>query len=316
MEVLITTPSFGQQSPEPWETLLKEGLSHRRPVGTHPLDAQQLGREVGESTALIVGLDTVDESVFASAPQLKVVAKHGVGVDNIDCEAAAKAGVRVVNAPGSNSGAVADLTLGAMLAIARRLVPAHLSMLEGSWGRFPGTELTGRTLGLVGFGRIGQAVAKRAHAFDMEVVAYDPYLPAEIFASCGVRQVDLEECVALADFLSLHMPGTPGEAALLDGALLSTMKPGSYLINAARGGLVDETALVEMLTDGHLAGAALDAFATEPLPKGAPLLSAGNVLLTPHIGAFTDRANAAMGTAVVADIARVLRGQEPRNAVV
>ncbi|WP_217987533.1 phosphoglycerate dehydrogenase [Kocuria sp. WN036] len=316
MEVLITTPSFGKQSAEPWEALARAGLSHRSPSGVHPLDAAQLSHEVARSSALIVGLDTVDAAVFAAAPHLKVVAKHGVGVDNIDCAAAAAAGVRVVNAPGSNSGAVADLTLGAMIAVARRLVPAHLSMLDGRWDRFPGVELAGRTLGLVGFGRIGQAVAKRAHAFDMTVAAYDPYLPAEVFTTHGVSQVELAECVAGADFLSLHMPGAPGSTALLDAVLLGSMKQGSYLINAARGGLVDEAVVATMLTQGHLAGAALDAFASEPLLRDAPLLTAPNVLLTPHIGAYTDRANAAMGTMVVADIARVLHGEEPLNAVV
>lgn len=316
MEVLITTPSFGRQSNEPWDALENAGLAVRRPNGTHPLSAAQLAEEAGAVPALIVGLDVVDESVFAALPSLKVVAKHGVGVDNIDLPAARAAGVRVVNAPGTNAGAVADLTLGAMLSIARQLPAAHQSMLTGRWETFPGVELCGRTLGILGFGRIGQGVAKRAKAFDMDVVAYDPYVPDKALTDAGVGVASLDEVVAVADFLTLHLPGDPGAAPLLDAKRMDSMKQGAFLINAARGGLVDEQHLVELLSTGHLAGAALDAFAHEPLGLDHPLLSAGNVLLTPHVGAYTDRANAAMGIAVAIDVARVLRAEEPHNAVV
>lgn len=316
MEVLITTPSFGRQSNAPWKALEDAGVAVRRPNAAHPLTAAQLAEEARSLPALIVGLDVVDESVFAALPSLKVVAKHGVGVDNIDLSAARAAGVRVVNAPGANAGAVADLTLGAMLSIARQLPAAHRSMLEGRWETFPGVELRDRTLGILGFGRIGQGVAQRAKAFGMDVVAYDPYVPEKVMTEAGVEAAGLDEVVATADFLTLHLPGDPGAAPLLDAARMDSMKRGAFLINAARGGLVDERHLVELLTAGHLAGAALDAFAQEPLGHAHPLLSAGNVLLTPHIGAYTDRANAAMGTAVANDVARVLRAEEPHNAVV
>lgn len=315
MEILITTPSFGQQSREPWQALESQGFTVRRPVRAHPLSAADLAEEIGGADAVIVGLDAVEASVFAAAPNLKVVAKHGVGVDNVDCAAATAAGVRVVNAPGSNSGAVADLTLGLMLALARQFIPAHLSTQAGGWDRFTGVELTGRTLGLVGFGRIGQAVARRARAFDMKVVAYDPYLPAKVFSQLDTVQTSLEECIASADFLSLHMPGTPGGAPLLDSAALSTMKQGAFLINAARGGLVDEDALAARLHAGDLGGAALDAFSVEPLQQHSAVRTAPNVILTPHIGAFTDQANATMGVMVVEDVARVLRNEEPINSV-
>jgi len=315
MKVLITTPSFGAQSDHPWNEVTRAGLLVRRPEAKHPLSSAQLIHEIQDAEGLIVGLDTVDAAFFAAAPNLKVVAKHGVGVDNIDLDAAKAAGVRVVNAPGSNSGAVADLTFALMLALARRILPAHQSMLEGQWDRFPGIELTGRTLGLVGFGRIGQAVAKRASAFDMRVIAYDPYVPADIFTAAGVHQVSLPEAIAGADFLSLHMPGSPGEAPILGEEQLATMRDGAFLVNAARGGLVDEDALVAKLVDGSLAGAALDAFNLEPLPEGSPLLGVPNLILTPHIGAFSDLANANMGVIVASDVGRVLRGEEPLNPV-
>jgi len=316
--VLVTTPSFGQQSPRPWEALVTAGLEACVPEGTHPLSATDLTAELVRTgaDAVVVGLDAVDASVFAAVPALRVVAKHGVGVDNIDLEAARAAGVVVVNAPGSNSGAVADLALGAMLALARQLLPAHASMVAGRWERFPGVELTGRTLGLVGFGRIGQAVARRASGFDMDVVAYDPFVPTEVSDAAGVRRAGLEEVVTGADFVSLHLPGTPGEPPLVDARLIEGMRRGAYFVNAARGGLVDEEALVAALRDGRLAGAALDAFAHEPPGADDPLVTAPNVLLTPHIGAFTDVANAAMGVAVAEDVARVLAGQPARNVVI
>jgi len=195
-------------------------------------------------------------------------------------------------------------------------VPAHGSMLENRWDRFSGTELAGRTLGVLGFGRIGQAVARRAAGFDLHVVAYDPYVPDEVFAERGVRRVEFAEAVASADFLSLHLPGAPGAAALLGAAELATLPQGAFLVNAARGGLVDEDALVTMLHDGRLGGAALDAFEHEPLPADSPLLTVPNVILTPHIGAFTDVANAAMGEIAVEDVRRILNGEEPLNPVV
>lgn len=316
MPVLITTPSFGAQSDRPWRALEAARLEFRRPEASHPLSSSQLAAEVGDATAVIVGLDTVDRSFFANAPAVRVVAKHGVGVDNIDLDAAREAGVRIVNAPGSNSGAVADLTWALMLALARKVVPAHASMLDHRWDRFSGTELAGRTLGVLGFGRIGQAVARRASGFDLGVVAYDPYVPDEVFAERGVRRAEFAETVASADFLSLHLPGTPGAAPLLGAAELATLPQGAFLVNAARGGLLDEAALVTMLHDGRLGGAALDAFEHEPLPADSPLLTAPNVILTPHIGAFTDVANAAMGEIVVEDVRRILNGEEPLNPVV
>ncbi len=185
MTVLITTPSFGKQSSAPWDALAEEGLAHRADTAAHPLDGPSLAARAAGASALVVGLDEVDAEVLRT-PGLRVVAKHGVGVDNINLAAAAEAGVRVVNAPGSNTVAVAELTLGAILAAARRIVPAHASLAGGAWERFPGLELSGRTLGVLGFGRIGQAVASRALAFGMRVVAFDPYLPDAAFAYAGV----------------------------------------------------------------------------------------------------------------------------------
>jgi D-3-phosphoglycerate dehydrogenase len=311
--VLVSTPSFGARSDAPWAALAEEGMVARTDTDRHPLSAPELAAIVGDADALVVGLDRVDDSVLAAAPALRVVAKHGVGVDNIDVAAAAARGVAVVNAPGSNTGAVADLTFALLLATVRRIVPAHTATAAGRWERFYGPELAGRTLGVIGFGRIGQAVARRAAGFDMTVVAHDPFVPDLQIAELGAQPLTLDECLSHADVVTLHVPGTGG-TPLLDAARLALLKPGAYLVNTARGDLVDEQALADALTSGRLAGAGLDAFATEP-PNGSPLLTAPNVVLTPHMGAFSDDANAAMGTTVVRDIARVLRGERPQNPV-
>lgn len=310
-QVLITTPNFGARSDSPWHTLKEVGLTARVITGRHPLSASDLAAELGDVEAVIVGLDRVDAVVLDAAPRLKVVAKHGIGVDNVDVAAAAERGVAVTNAPGISTGAVADLALGLLLAAARHIPEAHRSTAEGRWRRFYGPELAGRTLAVIGFGRIGRAVARRARGFDMDVVAHDPFLPGD--EADGVSLRSLAECLAAADVVSLHLPGGTGRP-LIGARELAMMRPRGYLINTARGDLVDEAALVEALSSGHLAGAGLDAFATEP-PRDSPLLTLPNVVLSPHVGANSDDANAALGSTVVRDVARVLRGEAPRHPV-
>jgi D-3-phosphoglycerate dehydrogenase len=310
-QVLITTPNFGARSDSPWDTLKEVGLTARVTTDRHPLSALDLAAELGDVEAAIVGLDRVDAAVLDAAPRLKVVAKHGIGVDNIDVAAAAERGIVVTNAPGISTGAVADLALGLLLASARHIPEAHHSTAEGRWQRYYGPELAGRTLAVIGFGRIGRAVARRARGFDMDVVAHDPFLPGD--EADGVPLRPLAECLAAADVVSLHLPGGSG-TPLIRAAELAMMRPHSYLINTARGDLVDEAALIEALSSGHLAGAGLDAFATEP-PRDSPLLTLPNVVLSPHVGANSDDANAALGSTVVRDVARVLRGEAPRHPV-
>ncbi|WGW11555.1 phosphoglycerate dehydrogenase [Saxibacter everestensis] len=313
--VVVTTPSFAKHSKRPIETAKQEDLGLVWKTEGHPLSGQDLVSVIGDAEGVIVGLDSVDRSVLESAPSLKVVAKHGVGTDNIDLLAAADMGIAVVNAPGANADGVADLTMGLLLSSARRIVQADASLRAGQWTTFFGQELRGKTLGIVGFGRIGRCVAQRAHGFGLTLVGYDPFVPAADFDAAGVRSVSLEDCVAISNFVTLHMPFGPGDQPLLTRDLLEMMPRGAGLVNAARGGLVDETALAELLHAGHLDFAALDAFGTEPLRADDPLLTAPNLVLTPHIGAFSDGANAAMGEAVVRDVAQVLRGGQPVNPV-
>lgn len=309
---LITTPSFGQHSRRPWETLARAGVTTHVPPYAHPLTAEQLAEQLRDTgaRALITGLDPVTAQVLDAAPRLRVIAKHGVGTDNIDLAAARGRGIRVVNAPGTNTGAVADLTFALLLATVRQIVPGHTSVTSGGWGRYFGPELAGRTLGIIGYGRIGQAVARRARGFDMRVLAYDPYLPT------GEALIDLPGLLAAADIVTLHLPMPADGHPVLDRAALTALRPGAYVINTARGGLIDETALAELLHSGHLAGAGLDVYTTEPPgPAGNPLVTAPNTVLTPHCGAFSHQANEAMGTTVAADVVRVLRGEDPAHPV-
>jgi phosphoglycerate dehydrogenase-like enzyme len=313
--VLVTTTSFGRFSPEPHRAAEARGLKIVTPAFPHPLSSEQLAEEFRRvrPQAAIVGLDDVSGAAVSALDGIRVVAKHGVGTDNIDVAGVEARGGIVVNAPGSNSDAVADVTLGLIIVTTRRVLEASASLMRGEWSTFAGREIGGLVLGIIGFGRIGRAVATRAHAFGARIVAYDPFLPDTVFAGAGVERVGLADLLAGSDVVTLHMPGEKDEP-LLDGAALATMRHGAVLINAARGGLVDESAVATMLHDGRLSAAAFDAFQQEP-PRDSPLLDAPNVVLTPHIGAYTDRANAAMGVAVVDDIARVLAGEEPHNRV-
>lgn len=313
--VLVTTPSFGRFSPDPHRAARERGLQIVTPAFSHPLSSEQLAEEFHRVRphAAIVGLDDVSGAAVAALDGVRVVAKHGVGTDNIDIAGVEAHGGIVVNAPGSNSDAVADLTLGLILVTTRRVLEASASLMRGEWSTFPGREIGGLVLGIIGFGRIGRAVATRAHAFGAQIVAYDPFLPDTAFTDAGVQRVELADLIAGSDVVTLHMPGEKGRP-LLDREALATMRHGAVLINAARGGLVDENAVAAMLHEGRLSAAAFDAFVEEP-PRRSPLLQAPNVVLTPHIGAYSDGANAAMGVAVVEDIARVLAGDEPHNRV-
>ncbi|MFT3876854.1 MAG: phosphoglycerate dehydrogenase [Propioniciclava sp.] len=312
-DVLVLSPSFGQWSPAPRARMDALGLTARATIARSPLTSAQLQAEIGTAEALIVGLDEVDAAAIAAGEHLKVIAKHGVGVDNIDVAAAKAHGITVVNVPGANHAAVADLVFGLLLGLARHIVEAHRSVVAGEWAKFHGPELSGKQLGIVGLGRIGCEVARRARGFGMTLLAYDPYAPAERFEAEGAaRADDLDALFASSDMVTLHLPSSG--TTLVDERRLALMRPGALLINAARGDLVDEDAVAAALASGRLGGYAADAFASEP-PVGSPLLAASNVLLTPHIGAFTDRANELMGVSVVEDIAAVLDGRSPRNPV-
>ncbi|MGJ7906486.1 phosphoglycerate dehydrogenase [Actinopolyspora sp. H202] len=311
--ILITTPTFGRYSDEP-RRVLDTAADVIHPHDNLPMPTDELLERIPRAEALIVGMDTIDTHTLDTAPRLRIIAKHGVGVDTIDVAAAQDRGIRVVSAPGSNARAVAELAFALLLAAARGLTTTHTAVLRGSWPKPFGPELAGKTLGIIGFGRIGRLLAGYAAAFGMRVLAHDPHLPTEEISTHGAQPAEFDECLGQAEFLSLHLPGDPTGPPLLDHAALAAMKPGAVLVNTARGGLVDNTALAELLRRGRLGGAGIDAFTVEP-PHNDPLLTAPNVVLTSHIGACTNEANRDMGVMVAEDVVRVLNGQEPAHEV-
>lgn len=276
------------------------------------LEREELLATIGEYDAIVVRSATkLTADVIAKADRLQVIGRAGVGVDNIDIPAATAKGVIVLNAPEGNTNAATEHTLALMLAVARQIPQAHRSMNEGRWDRkkFMGVELRNRTLGVLGLGRIGTGVALRAMAFGMEVVAYDPFLTEERAAQLQVRKADLAEVLAVADFVTLHLPLTAETKNMLNRETLHLMKKGAYLVNAARGGCVDLDALAEALQEGHLAGAALDVFPEEPLPEDNPLRRLENVVLTPHLGASTIEAQEGVAVDVAHGIVAALKGE-------
>ena len=277
----------------------------------------ELLKAVRDADALIVRSSTeVDAQVIDAAPKLKVIGRAGVGVDNIDVEAAGRRGIVVANTPTANIHSACEHTIALLLAAARHIPAANASTHAGAWerSRFQGTEIYGKTLGIVGFGRVGQLVAERMAAFGADVIAYDPHPNQEAAERLGVEFVGLEALVARADFVTVHVPKTPETQMLFDAALLHSAKPGQILVNTSRGGVVDEEALAEVLRDGPLAAAGIDVFAQEP-PQDSPLLGLGNVVLTPHLGAQTREAQARAGVDVARAVLCALRGESVPGAV-
>lgn len=279
-------------------------------------DGDRLRHALTDARALLVRNQTqVTEALIAAAPALQVIARAGVGLDNIDTEAATRAGVVVTYAPSENSVTAAELTMGLLLALARQIPAADRDTRQGGWKRqvFTGTEVSGKRLGIVGFGRIGQLVARRAQAFEMNVVAHDVMVTADRFAELGVTSCSLEALLQSSDYISLHVPLTPTTRQLINRARLALVKPGARLINAARGEVVEEEALIEALDSGRLAGAALDVRDPEP-PARSKFEEMDSVILTPHIAGFTKEAQARVVAAVCRDIENVLTGGSAQNA--
>lgn len=281
-----------------------------------PLTKEQLLELVPGVDAMIVGADRIDDEVLAAGDSLRVVCKHGTGVDNIDIAAALARGIAVANVPQANVNAVADIVVGALIALARSLAPADASVRRGEWKRVIGTEVWGKTLGIVGFGAIGQAVARRAAGgFGMKVLAYDPYFNDEAASSIGVEQRSIDELLTESDFVTVHCPLTADTLGLIGTAQLSKMKRSAYLANLARGGVVDETALASALRDRVISGAALDVYEQEPLPRGHAFLELDNVLLLPHIAAYTREAIDLMSTTAARNVVDYLHSGECRNLI-
>lgn len=304
------------------EKIAAEGLDVLRRAGQVDvkLDLDKVGllAIIGEYDALVVRSATkVVADVINAGSKLRVIGRAGTGVDNIDVEAATRRGIIVVNAPASNNVAVAELTMGLLIGLARQIPQAHGSLQSGKWERtkFSGWEVRGKTLGLVGLGRIGSEVAHRARSFEMNIIAYDPVVSMDRAEQLGVELMSLDELVARADIISLHVPLIDTTRGLFDAARIAQMKKGAFIINASRGGIVDETALVAAIESGQLGGAALDVFSAEPPPADSPLLKNPKIITVPHLGASTAEAQTSAGTEVSEGVAVALSGATPRYAV-
>jgi len=282
------------------------------------LSKDELAAIIGEYDALAVRSETkVTADIIAKAGKLKIIGRAGVGVDNIDVEAATNRGILVVNSPEGNTLAAAELTVAMLLALARNIAPADQALRGGKWDRkkYMGSEVYGKTLGVVGLGKIGREVVSRMQAFGMSVLGYDPYLKPEQAESLGIKLADLDTLYRESDYISVHTPKTKETTGMINAEKLALMKPTVRLINCARGGIIDEAALADAARSGRIAGAAVDVFTTEPAPADNPLLGVPNILTTPHLGASTEEAQVNVALDIAEQIVEVLSGKPARAAV-
>ncbi len=312
-KVINTSPSFARYSSHPADVLREHGFE----LCAFPADAtlDALTPDLADAEALIVAFTEVNAELLDRAPKLRIVCKHGVGVDNIDLEETRRRGIWVSNVPNANKHAVADFTLAVLLALARRIPEADAQTKEGQWPRIFATDAWGKTIGICGLGNIGKQVALRAKGFNMRVLAFDFY-PDTAFAEAeGIQFVGKDELLAQSDFVTLHMPLTDMTKDFIGEAEFRRMKPAAFLVNASRGGVVNEAALVQALLAREIAGAASDVFEQEPL-QAHPLFALDNFIATSHIAGYTDGAINAIGEQCVEDIVAVLvRQTRPQNVM-
>lgn len=313
--VLVTPTSYGRNDARLKSEL--ESLVGKVIYNTtgKPLSSEKLQDLLPGVDGYIAGLDVIDSAALSAAHHLKVIARYGVGVSNVDLKRAAELGIVVTITPGANSKSVAELTLGLMLNLVRPIIYAATSTREGQWPRTQGVSLEGKTVGLIGLGAIGKEVARRLVGFDCRILANDVVVDGDFADTYGVYIVDRDALLKESDIVSLHIPALPETQGMVNSAFLASMKPGAYLINTARGELIDEAALFDALASGHLQGAALDTFVKEPPGSDNPLLSLPQVIATPHMGSHTDGATNAMGWQALRDCLAVLQGEKPAHQV-
>nr|WP_296765587.1 phosphoglycerate dehydrogenase [Rhodococcus sp. (in: high G+C Gram-positive bacteria)] len=298
------------------DTMLR-GAGHEtvhRPAGVKRTEAERAAL-LRTADAALVASEPITSEMISEAVNLKVVARTGVGYDSVDVDAATARGIFVTNTPGANSNAVAEMTMMLVLMCARKARDTIFAVEQGDWPRHDTREIGGSTLGIIGLGPSGRRVAELAHAFGVDIVAHTAYPDRDFAAAYGLTYASLEETVARSDFLTLHPRPTAANVGLMDARLLGRMKPTAYLINTARGSLVDENALADALRCGVIAGAALDVVSHEPLTVESPLRGVANLVITSHLGGQTEQARATAALAATQDILRVLRGEPPRSAV-
>lgn len=313
-KVLITASHFQSLCADSLDLLKKNG--HEVILGDSDIpyfSFEQLSQWTPDIDAAIIGMDQWNEKVFDIAPKLKVLARFGVGTDNIDLQSAKRHGVKVVNARGINSNAVAELAVALILNALRNIPDLNHKLSGGEWARAVGRELKGKTVGILGFGDIGSKVAKKLSGFEVRLLAYDPYPNSEKAEKLGVLMTDLDNILSQSDILSIHLPSIPSTYHIVNSGLIAKMKKGAYLINTARGALVDTDALCKAVKAGALRGAALDVYEKEPLPSNDPVLHTDGILCTPHTGAETAETYKAISMMAAQAVIDVLNGGIPQN---
>jgi D-3-phosphoglycerate dehydrogenase len=309
--LLVTPTSYGKNDSR-LKTQLEEQVREviYNPTGK-PLTSAEVAKLLPGIDGYIAGLDAIDAPALENADRLKVIARYGVGVDNVDLAAARKKRIVVTNTPGANSVSVAELALGLMLALARQIPEAVEAVHQGKWPRYSGVSLEGKTIGILGLGAIGKQLALRLNGFDCKILAFDPFADVPFATDHHIELAALDKLIREADFISLHLPLLPETRGMINESFLGKMKKGSFLVNTSRGEVVDEEALLKALQSGHLKGAGLDAFIAEPPDPKHPLLALPQVIATPHLGAQTDGATSNMGWLAMRDCLAVLGNNEP-----
>lgn len=316
-KVLVTAKSFAKMSREPINILESNACEIIREPSGRLLNDDELSNLIQGCDAIIVGDDQIDRKTLNKADKLKVISKHGVGLDNINIKLALEKGIVVTRALGSTTESVADLTFALMLALSRKIVDAVNSTKQGLWEprKYIGVLIHGKTLGIVGLGAIGKAVAKRAKGFDMKTLYYDVFRDRDYEEKFGVSFVNLDTLLRSSDIVTVHVPLTEATTHLIGERELKKMKKSAFLVNTSRGKVVDEDALHGALKSGSIAGAAVDVYSKEPPGSGVPLLRLNNAICTPHIAGYSEEANIMMGTIAAEEVIRVLKGEKPRYAL-
>ena len=314
--LLVTPTSYGKNDVRlKTEVESQVGEVIYNPTGK-PLSSAEVGQLLPGIDGYIAGLDGIDANALKTADKLIVIARYGVGVDNVDLSEAQKRGIVVTNTPGANSVSVAELALGLILALARQIPEAVEAVHQGKWPRYSGVSLERKTIGILGLGAIGKQLALRLRGFECKIMAYDPYADAVFAKENHIELATMDTVAAQSDFLSLHLPLLPETRGIVDEIFLNKMKKGSFLVNTSRGEVVDENALLHAIKSGQIKGAGLDAFITEPPDPKNPLLTLPQVIATPHLGAQTDGATSNMGWLAMRDCLAVLKNEKATFRVV
>lgn len=312
-KVLVTATNYSKLCADAKRLLESHGCEIIENHFGRPLTFEELKEVVGSVDGVIAGVDTWNGAVFKLAPQLQGIARFGVGVDNIDLEAARKYGIQVTNVPRGNANAVAELAIGLMISVRRHIPALDRSTKNGGWERFVGSELAGGTIGLLGFGNIAQLTAKKLKGFDVEIIAYDKYPDTAKASEYGVTMTTFEQVLAHSDIVSMHLPSLLETHRIMNDKAFARMKPSAIFINTARGAVVDEQALSRALSSGVIAGAAIDVYESEPVSADHPILQIGNLITTPHTAAETFETYTRVSMITAQALLDIFEGREPQN---